>query len=67
MDVVVGSDTNVYEDLVTRDPNARLGLQDAVKLQPLTRQQIDVCLERAGDELDGLRTVLRGDETLQDI
>jgi TIR domain-containing protein/NACHT domain-containing protein len=45
----------------------RLRLPSAVLIQPLSRQQIQHYIERAGASLAGLRTVLQEDETLWDL
>lgn len=46
---------------------ARLNLQGAVLLQPLTAQQIDEYLNRAGAELIAVRQTLQHDATLQEL
>jgi hypothetical protein len=44
---------------------SRLKLQGAVVIQPLTEQQIDQYLERAGDRLAALRSALHADTNLR--
>jgi hypothetical protein len=57
--LVVCSRTADYEALA-----ARLRLQDAIVLQPLTPAQVDRYLEQAGAPLAEVREALRRDETL---
>ena len=51
-----------YQALATR-----LHMDKAIILQPLTPEQIDTYLQRRGKKLDGLRTSLAADRTLQDL
>lgn len=51
-----------YEALTTH-----LRLEGAVLLQPLSYEQIDGYLQRAGDELAQLRAAVEGDPTLRDL
>jgi hypothetical protein len=60
--MVVCSRIGDYEAL-----NARLRLQGAVLLQPLTAEQVDRYLESLGDELAAARTLLVSDTTLQEM
>jgi eukaryotic-like serine/threonine-protein kinase len=46
---------------------AKLDLAGAVRLSPLTRQQIDAYLHRAGPELAAVRETLQHDEPLQEL
>jgi hypothetical protein len=47
--------------------NTKLRLQGAIVVQPLTKQQVDDYLERAGDKLIGVRTVLSDDVGLREM
>lgn len=51
-----------YEALTTK-----LRLQGAIVVQPLTAQQVDVFLGRAGEKLAGVRLALRDDTTLWEL
>ncbi|KDN20566.1 NACHT domain-containing protein [Amycolatopsis rifamycinica] len=51
-----------YDDIETR-----LKLAGAVLIQPLTPEAADAWLAELGPELDGLRAVLDGDESLRDL
>jgi len=44
-----------------------LRLWGAVAIEPLTREQVDAYLDRAGVALDGVRQALAGDETLYEL
>jgi len=60
--MVVCSRSADYEAL-----NNQLWLRGAIILQPLTREQIDHYLARAGEQLASLRTLLRDDAALQEL
>ncbi len=62
MRLVVCSRTAEYEALA-----ARLNLQGAVVLQPLSREQVIDYLDRFGDELSAIRDTLQTDETLWEL
>jgi len=47
--------------------DAKLKLQSAILLQPLTPEQIDGYLEKLSPDLDSLREVLRSDQELQEF
>lgn len=47
--------------------DAKLKLAGAVLVQPLTAEQIDICLASAGDRLQGLRQALREQPVLQEL
>jgi hypothetical protein len=47
--------------------NVRLGFYRAIYIQPLTPEQIDEYLERAGDKLASLSTTLQADEALRSM
>jgi eukaryotic-like serine/threonine-protein kinase len=49
------------------DQTAKLLLQNAVVIQPLTMQQVDDYLSSAGDQLSSLRALVHSDETLQEV
>jgi tetratricopeptide (TPR) repeat protein/GTPase SAR1 family protein len=51
-----------YEEL-----QAKLTLQEAIKLQPLTEQQIDTYLAQAGDEVVAVRTLLHEDAAMREL
>jgi hypothetical protein len=51
-----------YEALATK-----LRLQGAVVVQPLTQRQVDAYLQRAGEQLAGVRAVLRDDAELREM
>jgi eukaryotic-like serine/threonine-protein kinase len=46
---------------------SKLRLQGAIVVQPLTKQQVDVYLERAGGKLAGVRAALRDDAELGEM
>ena len=46
---------------------AKMSLQGAVLLQPLTPEQIDEYFEQAGSELEAVHQILKNDETLQEL
>jgi hypothetical protein len=58
--LAVCSRLNEYTDLPVR-----LRLQGAIRLLPLTADQVDAALDRVGPALSGLRTALRQDAGLQ--
>lgn len=60
--MVVCSRVEEYEALT-----ARLKLQGAVLLQPLTPEQVDGYLDRVGGGLAAVREMLREDETFQEL
>jgi hypothetical protein len=45
----------------------RLNLLSAIYIQPLTSEQIAQYLEQSGDELEGVRNLLRADSTAQEM
>ena len=47
--------------------NVRLGFYRAIYIQPLTFEQVDEYLERAGDRLASLRETLQADEALRSM
>src|SRR6188474_84931 len=47
--------------------NVRLAFYRAIYIQPLTPEQVDEYLERAGDKLASLRTTLQADEALRSM
>jgi hypothetical protein len=51
-----------YEDLRTK-----LALRGAVVIQPLSREEVDGYLRRAGDALDGVRALLWEDDQLAEL
>lgn len=60
--IVVCSRSAEYEAL-----SVQLRLQNAVVLQPLTRDQIDAYLQSGGEQLLAARTLLQRDQVLQDL
>ena len=50
-----------------RNLSVQLKLQGAIYLQPLTSDQIEAYLAQAGEELIGLRTLLKQDTQLQEL
>lgn len=60
--LVVCSRLQEYTDL-----GARLTLLGAIYLQPLTPEQVDLYLARAGAQLDALRLTLREDDQLRSL
>ncbi|MGH2952250.1 MAG: NACHT domain-containing protein, partial [Solirubrobacterales bacterium] len=60
--LVVCSGTDEYKALHTR-----LQLEEAVVLQPLTREQVGYYLETVGDPLADVRAALRADESLWEL
>lgn len=61
-EIVVCSRIEEYQQLVTQ-----LNLQGAIRIHPLTLEQIDLYLANFGDELVALRTVIQDDLTLQEL
>ncbi len=57
----------VHEYGLLHQADKRLKLRGAVRLQPLTVQQVEVYLAQAGDALAGLRETLAVDEELQTL
>jgi DNA polymerase III delta prime subunit len=62
MPAVVCSRTEEYEGLTTQ-----LGLQGAVCIQPLDREQVEVYFRRAGSRLSAVRKMWQTDEVLQEM
>ena len=60
--MVVCSRIKDYSDL-----NVRLAFYRAIYIQPLTPEQVDEYLERAGDKLASLRATLQTDEALRSM
>ena len=61
-EIVVCSRMRDYEAL-----SSRLQIQSAVCLQSLTPEQIDLYLDRAGDQLAGVKALLKEDKELQEL
>jgi hypothetical protein len=61
-EIVVCSRIKDYEAL-----SARLRLQGAICIQPLTIEQIDQYLNRAGSQLEAVKNLLHADKTLQEL
>ncbi|MEH2025920.1 NACHT domain-containing protein [Nostoc sp.] len=62
IEIVVTSRIRDYEALSTR-----LQLQGAICLQSLTFQQVNQYLDRAGEQLEAVKTLLQEDTTLQEL
>lgn len=62
MATVVTSRTHDYKALATR-----LHLEEAIVLQPLSGEQIDLYLAGVGNRLAGLRAALKSDATLREL
>lgn len=62
VDLVVCSRTLEYAELA-----AKLKLQGAIVLKPLTIEQVDAYFAAFGGKLDGVRSLLREDETLREM
>jgi hypothetical protein len=60
--MVVCSRVKEYTDL-----NVRLGFYRAIYIQPLTHEQIDEYLKRAGEKLASLRAVFQADDDLRNF
>ncbi|MBC6431191.1 NACHT domain-containing protein [Nostoc sp. HG1] len=62
IEIVVTSRIRDYEALSTR-----LQLQGAICIQSLTFQQVNQYLDRAGEQLEAVKTLLQQDTTLQEL
>jgi GTPase SAR1 family protein len=62
--LVVCSRTAEYDTASTHE---RLALHRAVVVQPLTKQQVDISLRKAGKPMDGLRAALKKNPVLQEL
>ncbi|WGV23996.1 NACHT domain-containing protein [Halotia branconii] len=62
IEIVVTSRIHDYEAL-----SERLQLQAAICIQSLTSQQVDQYLDRAGEQLEAVKTLLQQDTTLQEL
>jgi energy-coupling factor transporter ATP-binding protein EcfA2 len=62
IEIVVTSRIRDYEAL-----SARLQLQGAICIQSLTFQQVNQYLDRAGEQLEAVKTLLQEDTTLQEL
>jgi energy-coupling factor transporter ATP-binding protein EcfA2 len=62
IEIVVTSRIRDYEALSTR-----LQLQAAICIQSLTFQQVNQYLDRAGEQLEAIKTLLQQDTTLQEL
>lgn len=62
IEIVVTSRIRDYEALSTR-----LELQGAICIQSLTFQQVNQYLDRAGEQLEAVKTLLQEDTTLQEL
>lgn len=62
VEMVVCSRIKEYEAL-----SSRLKLRGAICVQPLTSEQVNQYLDKAGSQLQGVRTLLQQDTALQEI
>ncbi|NEQ53152.1 MAG: NACHT domain-containing protein [Leptolyngbya sp. SIO3F4] len=61
-EVVICSRAKDYENLAMR-----LQVQEAIYIKPLTSEQVDEYLDRAGERLKSVKSLLSEDSTLQDL